>query len=458
MSSRAIFLLLPLAAISIISTNPLSAQSYDPIPPPEFYNQPLLNGMEILFLPASDGRISFVLMIKNGAAFDPVEKWGVSYLTTWMILEQSKNRNELEIQQGLKELEAELNFQVRWDAIFFFGTALEDRIVDVLKLVAEMVVNPTFTQEAFQRFRDQLVEEVEKERRQIQIRTQELFLAELFQVNPYGHPVKGIPETLRNLTLADVKIQYRKLFIPNQAQLALYYSGDRDRAFTALSRHWGGWIRSDPLPFTFRQAAPPSGRQIRLIDGPSSDSMFRFGKLGVSRDSAEYYVLKVFEQYLTLCLPAWAAQITSKEQIQASSKVETRRMPGYLQLNIQAPPEELIAYFHRFEDWVKGLQRGHVDTEKLEEAKRLVYLELTDALQDPLSRLYRLLETNLYNVGINFITHYGYRLSRVTPEGFQNALREYLSLENFVLVVTGPADQLKPELDKIERVEAPAER
>jgi predicted Zn-dependent peptidase len=89
---------------------------------------------------------------------------------------------------------------------------------------------------------------------------------------------------------------------------------------------------------------------------------------------------------------------------------------------------------------------------KFEEAKRLVYLELVYSLQDPIPRLYQLMETNLFNVGVNFISSYGYRLNRVIPEVFQRAVQEYLSLEDFVLVVAGPLDQLKAELDKIGQV------
>jgi len=55
-------------------------------------------------------------------------------------------------------------------------------------------------------------------------------------------------------------------------------------------------------------------------------------------------------------------------------------------------------------------------------------------------------------VGVNFINYYGYRLNRVTPEVFQRAVQEYLSLEDFVMVVAGPRDQLQPELEKIGQV------
>jgi zinc protease len=405
--------------------------------------------MEILFLARSDERVPFVLMIKNGAAFDPIDKWGITYLTTSMLFEQSASRTGVELQKGFQELNADLNFGVEGDAIYFFGSAPTEQLGDTLNLLAEMVVRPAFQEEAFQQTRQRMVLEIEEEQQHLGMISQDLFLAELFQVNPYAHAVKGTAQTLHNLTLSDVRTQYRKLFMPNQAQLALYHSGDGNEIFRALSRSWGSWVKDSPLSFIFRQARPPLKQQLKLLDWSSGESLFRWGSLGVKRGSRDYYALKVFQQYLTLGLPTWANQVASEEQIQASFELEAGRMPGYLQLNIQAPPHQLISYYQKFEVLAKELQDGNIDGQKFEEAKRLAYLEMTDALGEPLSALYQLLETDLHNVGINYLTNYGLRLDRVTPETFQNAVRKYVSLEHSVLVVAGPVQRLRSELARI---------
>ena len=394
-------------------------------------------------------------MIKNGAAFDPIEKWGVTYLTTLMIFEQRDDLREVEIQRGLQELTADLNFGVEGDAIYFFGDTPREHLVDTLNLLSEMVVRPVFNEEDFQQTRQRVILEIELEQQHLGMVSQDLFLAELFQANPYSHSVKGTTESLNNLSLSDVRTQYRKLFMPNQAQLAVYHSGDRNEIFRTLSRHWGSWIRHNPLSFTFRQARPPPRQRLKLLDWPSGESLFRWGSLGVERGSSDYYALKVFQQYLTLCLPTWATQVASENQIQASFELEAGRMPGFLQLNVQAPPHQLIAYFQKFEVLAKELQEGHIDGQKFKEAKRLAYLELTDSLGEPLSALHQLLETSLHNVGINYLTNYGLRLERVTPETFQNAVRKYVSPEHSVLVVAGPVERLRSELAKIGKEEAP---
>ena len=452
MPSATNFRFLWLLVLLIISTNTARPAAYDQIPLPQFHKQALLNGLEFLFFSDDSVRSSFVLMIRNGAAFDPVGKWGLTYLTTQMMLERTEYRTGQHVRQSLERMNAELDFRVDWDGIVFFGSAPLDRVTDVMNLLAEIVVQPRFTQESFESLRDRLAQQVEQELQQVPGRTESLFLAELFRGNPYEHSVRGTPETLANLQFADIKKQYRKLFLPNQSQLALEYSGDSDHFLKEVGGRWGIWRRKDPAPFTFRRTERLEQPRILLMDSPGSESLFRWGNLSVERSANDYYVLKILEQYLMLSLPDWAEQITMQSQIRASSRLTTRKMSGYLQLTIQALPPQLIAYFQRFQEFVDDLHQNRIDAEKFEEAKRLVYLQVIQSLEQPQSRLLQLLEVTLYGVGVNFISHYGLRLDRISVQEFKDAIPKYLSMNDFVMIISGPEETLGPAFERFGEV------
>ena len=366
-------------------------------------------------------------------------------------MEETETKTGRNLGRDLQTMEAEVNFKVTWDAIFFYGSCPATQITEVLGLLADMIIRPQLREQTFDRLRNQLLHEIENKKQSVPVFTQERFLSEIFQENPYRHSIQGNLETLKNLNITDIKIQYRKLFIPNQAQLALYHSDKEkgDSIFNILSRRWGSWIKDNPMPFTFRPAQQPKEPRIMLFDLHSEETIFRWGKLSVKRGASNYYTLKVLEQYITLSLPGWTRGITTSNQIRASSTLETGRMPGYIQLNIQAPSDQILAYFKKFRTFVNEIQKGKVDMAKFEEAKRLSYLELITSLEKPLPRLFQLLETTLYGLGVNFITNYGLRLNKVTPEDFPKILPDHLSLDNFVMIVAGPADKLKDELDSI---------
>lgn len=419
---------------------------------PEFEKKVLLNGMEVFFLDAQSGRTPFLLMVKNGAAFDPIDKWGATYVMARMMLENSARLNSELIQQQLQELEARLEPHVEWDAIYFEGSVPPSQLAACLDLLAEIVIRPGFDEATFERVRAQVVQELQEQTGKPEVLSQQLFLTTLLEGNPYSHSVKGTLETLQNLTLADMKIQYRRLMLPNQTKLAVHYSADREDFFQAFSRSWGSWVRDDPAPFTFRRAQRTEGARVLLLDAPEP-TILRWGQLGVRKGSRDYFPLRVLQQYLTLMLPSWAEEMSGSSHIRASVELQARRMPGYFQLNLQIPSDQTLVYLKKIETFLNELEEGKVDPSLLAEAKSLILQEFADSFQDPLGRLYQILESELYNLGLNYISTFGIRLNRVDEEAIREVAGKHLSPNQFLLVVSGPSANLKPLLETIGEVE-----
>jgi hypothetical protein len=70
-----------------------------------------------------------------------------------------------------------------------------------------------------------------------------------------------------------------------------------------------------------------------------------------------------------------------------------------------------------------------------------------------LGRLYRLLETDLCELGLNYIPTFGLRLKRVTPGLLQDVARTHFPKGGSVVVVAGSAGRLEPSLREIAAVE-----
>ena len=419
------------------------------IPLPEFRKESLLNGMEILFLPAQTSDCRFLLMLRNGAAFDPVGKEGATFLMTRMMMLASERSDPEQLKYQKEALQIEFGVEVDHDALFLSGGAPCAQIGQVVDLLAEIVTAPRLDDEVFELARTALLEERRREMERSDIRARELLHSEIFESNPYGRPAKGSLESLQALTVTDVKIQYRRLLMPNQAQLALYHSGDREALFRQVSRSWGRWVRKKPAPFTFRKAPQTIDSRILLIDSEAEVGLLCWGRLGVARNDSSYYALKVFEQYLLLSLPDWTRRVGASTQIQASPQVQAKRLPGYVQLSIQAPPSELIDYFGQLRATLKALGDGKIDEALLEESRQLALHDFKRDLQDPDRRLRRLLEMTLFEIGAGYIQTYGLRLARVTPQRFHQALAELATQGDFRMAVVGPSSKLGPQLKEI---------
>ena len=410
----------------------------------------LLNGFEVYFLPPRNPEIShFVLMIRNGAAFDPAGKWGITNLMAQMLLRGGTKPRSVElIRQDLAEAGAQLRSTVEWDAIFFHGQAPRAGVQATLATLAELMVHPDLTEESFQREQALVVEALQKDL-DLDHQTQKVFQSELFRNNPYGHSVEGTLSSVQGLTLIDVKIQYRKLMMPNQARLALSFEDTDNRLFLSLGRPWGGWVRSRAAPFTFRKAEPGTARRILLIDSPGPESVIRLGGLTVAVSDRAYYPLKILEHYLTLSLPVWAREIEDSSQIRGSVTLRAMTMPGAFQINLRVPSSRVGDYLNRCLRALDALAAGQLDQARYREAKELAFLELKQAMEEPAGYLYELLKANLYSQGISYLVNYGLRLDRVQQRQLSEVLSTYLRSDSLLVVVAGPAAEIQEGVSRL---------
>ncbi len=409
----------------------------------EIRKKALLNGFEVYFLPPRNREISqFVFMIKNGAAFDPVDKWGVTNLMLRMLLSGgTRIRSSERIRQDLEVTGARFRHRVEWDALFVSGEVPRAEVENTLAILAELIVHPDLTEKDFERERSLVMEQL-RAPPDPSSRAQSIFRGQLFGRNPYGHAVEGTPESVQSLNLVDVKIQYRKLVMPNQAQLALHYDDADGLLFLSMGRPWGGWVRSDPAPFTFRKAELGRSRRIVLVRSGATESVIRLGGLAVSQSDRTYYPFKVLEHYLTLSLPDWAREIENSNQIRGSARLTAMRMPGDFQITLQVPHSRVGAYLDRCLNALDRLAAGEIDPERYREAKELAFLDLKQKLQEEKGQLFELLRANLYDLGVSYLVNFGLRLDRVQQRQIPDLLTTYLKGDSLLIVVAGPAAEI----------------
>lgn len=418
----------------ILSTSSVGAASNfrDLVPVPE--RRALLNGMRFWFFDYSGQTCPFVLMVENGAAFDPLDKWGATNLMVQVLLSNLERENYLE---ELTARGIQLHGKADWDALYFFGQAPPDQLEFALLTLADLLVRPDFPESSFQSLRDKAIEQLRSTADDPFRSLGEAVRERLFGPHPYAHPVIGTEESLRGLYVRDLKIQARRLLLPNQACLAIAYSGDRDALFRRLSRRWGAWVRGEAVPFTFRRADPPREPHILFREAAPGKSILRWSALIPERGSGEFLTFKTFEQYLLLSLPDLAETVTGTGQIQGTVEVEARKMYGVLELAVQLEDKYLVAFLDRFQQWMDQTLEGDIDEGRLAEAKRLVLQDYGRALEDPYLRLFAVLETDLYKQGSAFLMTLETRLERITAKRFVRDLSGNLSARSWVAAVSG---------------------
>jgi len=412
---------------------------------PKIERRTLLNGMQVIYFNQTSDTIPFKLMIKNGAAFDPANKWGATYLMARVMLDLI---NDPLVKSEVETRKIRLDCEVTWDAIVFSGEAPSKEIGYALDLLAEIVIRPEFKEESFERIKQAHLQEVKLTESLLENRVNLLLKEKVFTQNPYGRPTIGTTDSVPGLQINDLIVQFRRLILPNQAVLAIAFSEEREGLFNYLSRRWGSWVRKTPAPFVFRRSHRYSEPEISVIEADRRQGIVSWGLLGFEKSSGEAISMEVLEQYLTLALPNWASEIASAGQIRGSIESTSMRMPGYLSVSLEIPVQQLASYYAKLLSTLDEISRGNIDQAQFEDAKQIVLTEFRSSMEQTEGQMDRVLETDLYELGINFIPTFGLRLARVSESRFQETIKSLVPEKSHVMIAAGPRPEIEEQLEK----------
>ncbi|HFE64821.1 MAG TPA: insulinase family protein, partial [Caldithrix sp.] len=190
-------------------------------------------GLQMVQYPVKDDpTVSFRLWFKVGSMNDPVGKEGLAALTANMITRGATQKHSLEeITDLLYPMAAGINNQVDKEMTIIYGRTHKDNLKDYYAILKEVVMEPAFKEEDFERIKTNTLNYLEKTLRYAD--DEELgkeVLSEFVYIGTtYQHIEEGYVSGLKNITLDDVKSFYRKLY--TRGNLVIGIGGGYDAAF-----------------------------------------------------------------------------------------------------------------------------------------------------------------------------------------------------------------------------------
>jgi zinc protease len=216
--------------------------------------------------------VNMTLIVDAGYAADGALP-GLAGLTGNMMDEGTKTRTSLQISDELARLGATLGAGSNLDNTFVTLSALKDKLAPSLDLYAEVVLDPSFPQEDFERLRQQTIAAIKRERVTPNSMANRLFPRLIFgKDHPYGVPFSGLgyEEVVKGLTREQLAGFHAAWFKPNNATLVV--AGDTTLAelLPMLEQRFGKWARGDAPKKDLREVALPSKPVVYIVDRPES--------------------------------------------------------------------------------------------------------------------------------------------------------------------------------------------
>jgi zinc protease len=260
---------------------------------------------------------------------------------------------------------------------------------------------------------------------------------------PYGHPVIGERQHVREATAEVIKAHYNKWYYPNNAALVVCGGFDPDRALVKIKELFGDLPRGD-LPR--RKAVPEQKRERPIHQNIASKfdvARMMMGFNTVRIGEPDFYALEVLQPILS---NGKTGRLYKKlvEGKQIASAVESSdnagRYPGWFSIQVQLlhgknrdEAEELVLAE------LKRLQDEPVSAAELKRAQRALLASIIfkrESVHELADSIARGVTTN----DLDYLKTYLPRIAAVTPRDVQEAARKYLDPRERVVIWSVPGE------------------
>ena len=179
---------------------------------PDFYKKTLQNGMQVIGTENTETpSITLNIELKGGRMVEQslLNKAGWSSLFASMMNEDTKDKSSEVFSLALEKLGSSINVSAGNDAILFNVQTLTRNLNKTLDLLKERMLRPQFKEEAFDRLKRQLIENIKNSKTQAATVADVVFdKVNYGNKNILGLPLRGNEETIKNIKFADIQDYY----------------------------------------------------------------------------------------------------------------------------------------------------------------------------------------------------------------------------------------------------------
>jgi predicted Zn-dependent peptidase len=425
----------------------------EPGPPKDFHLPPqrkltLDNGMKVTMVQwGTVPKVLVYLTVAAGNVDEPKGRTWLANLTADMLTQGTLTRTASQLAEAAAGMGGELSTDVSSDLTDVSIDVLNESGVEAVKLVADVVRNPSFPEADFARRRNDRLRRLSIARSQPQRLAEEKFVSVLYPDHPYGR-LLPTAEELQALTLEQVRGFHAANFGAARAHLYLIGRFDAGQLEAAVRAAFGDWKRgTEAAP---RPPSPHAERKIYLVDRPGAvQSTIYLGMPVIDPTNPDYLKLVVANALLG---GSFNSRITSN----------IREQKGYTY-----SPISLMSWRRRDVHWV---QTADVTTKDTGASLKEIFGEIARLKAEPPSAQ-EVLGIQRYVAGIfvlrntardrmvqqlrfvdlqglpdDWLDKYVQRVYAVTPKDVQEMTAKYIADDKAAIVVVGDEKTVREQV------------
>lgn len=394
--------------------------------------------------------VSFRLAFRTGDINDPKDSIGLTSAMTQMLSQGTETRTSKQIAEDIERLGATLTANASADNTIVAGSALKMYSADILKIMAELILKPTFPENELALYKKNTVENLKFQRSQPGFLADEQVSRIIYGEHPYSI-VSPNEADIEKISREKLESFHKQVFVPNNATFIVVGDVARDEFLAKIESLFGDWQKGSPDRIDY--AAPPERSEVTLtiVDRKASaQSNIVISNLAVQRNNPDYFPILVMNQILGAGASSRLFMNLREEKgytYGAYSSFDMKRLAGAFEATaeVRTPVtgDSLKEFFYELE----RIRDEEVSEAELQDAKNFLtgVFPIRAETQEGLTNL--IVSQKLYDFPDDYLQTYREKIGAVTVEDVRRAANLYITPDKASIVIVGDAEEVLKQVN-----------
>ncbi len=364
---------------------------------------------------------------------------GTYSLMARLLTQSTSSRNFEELANELDKNAIELSCDMKQDFLRFRLVCLNEDIELALELLSDIVKNADFAE--FEQEKEKMAGELLAELDSARMKALDNFYKNIFENHLYGNTCSKVLETLKDISLDDVKNAYKNIMKTGVKIISLVGDIDNNRIKILLNEYLGQIENNSTEKRKIEIPVLKEQKTVEIIKSDVSQAQIIQGWIFPNFHNKDYFPLVVLNNILGSCglSSRLFLELRDKKGLAYTvrSLFETYSTCGCFSIYIATEPSNIKISLDGFKEEIDKLKTDLITEKELKNAKNNIigkqqFISETNAQQANLLAFYQTMD-----LGFDYQQKLIENIKKVTTEEVKNVANKYFD-EKFVISILKP--------------------
>jgi zinc protease len=383
--------------------------------------------------------------LRVGSMYETPNKNGLASLVANSLMRGTQSRDFNTIASSLEDIGADLDVNAGVHRTGFGGKALAEDLPLLVDLLADVLRHPTFPEAQVERLRGEILTGLQIRSQDTRYRAGRAFAEALYPTtHPYHYSARGTLQTLPTLTLDDMRAFHRHHYGPEGMIIVVVGAVKAADAVAIVRQKLEDWHNIDqPAAITLpsiHTLEQPQRIFVPLAGKTQADLVL--GTYGPSRYEPDYLAAMLANCVLGQFGMMGRIGASVREELglayYAYSSMDGGMGPNPWSVTAGVNPANVELALGEIVKEIRRITEEPVSSEDLSNVQSFFVGRLPLQLESNEGIAGSIVNMELYQLGLDYLTTYGEKLYALTTDELLAATRRYLHPELHIIGISGP--------------------